>query len=99
GSLLVLGLDGPLTFPEVSETAPASGEVILAARNDAGARFVAESATSWDLPVWVASGELDAVVVLGPELVRGQYGAPPRAKPFPTHRPRPYDETSFAPPH
>ena len=63
GSLLLVDdqlLDGP---PVKIASDTTSLEVIRAAR-EAGLHVVAATPTAWDLPIWVASGELDAICVL-----------------------------------
>lgn len=43
------------------------GDAALAAARQLGARTVARWATAWQLPIWVASEQLDAVVIAGPD--------------------------------
>lgn len=58
GDLLIFSLSKPLTTGDMT-----SLEVLRAAKAD-GAHVVARTPFAWDLPVWLASGELDAINVI-----------------------------------
>ncbi|MGD9633390.1 MAG: hypothetical protein AB7G28_24485 [Pirellulales bacterium] len=58
GDLLLCGLQQPL------ETEGKTSLEILQAAKAAGAQVVARTPFAWDLPVWLASGELDAIDVI-----------------------------------
>jgi hypothetical protein len=58
GDLLIFGLSQPLDFDGKT-----SLEVLRAAKGQ-GAHVVARTPFAWDLPVWLASGELDAIDVI-----------------------------------
>ena len=65
GGLLLVGGD---TLPDVCDV-PADGSLLapLAAARKAGAAIVAMRADAWALPVWIASGKLDAVQIMSAE--------------------------------
>ncbi|MGI9457518.1 MAG: hypothetical protein ACR2NU_13220, partial [Aeoliella sp.] len=63
GDLLVVA-EGPMNQPPIEIGAGATVIEILTAAEDADLRIVALTPTAWELPVWIASGKLDAVAVL-----------------------------------
>jgi hypothetical protein len=64
GDLLIFGLTKPLATENKT-----SLEVLRAAKA-AGAHVVARTPFAWDLPIWLASGELDAINVIHQHALR-----------------------------
>ncbi|MCA9235540.1 MAG: hypothetical protein KDA44_08705 [Planctomycetales bacterium] len=64
GGLLVIGGDPP--FDPCQWNADDSTVAALTAARETGALTVARQATAWDLPLWVASGRLDAIEIMHP---------------------------------
>jgi hypothetical protein len=62
--LLIFGLDKPL------DVAGKTSLEILREAKQAGGHVVARGAFDWDLPVWLASGELDAIEVINQHALR-----------------------------
>lgn len=70
GSLLFFDLEKPLDLSGASSEYPSSGQLLIAAKDQPGVKIVAENAFWWDLPMWLASGRLDAMIVAGDHLQR-----------------------------
>lgn len=64
GGNLLLVASAPLTAPPLELAPQATNLDIISAADDAGLHVVALHPTAWELPVWVASGKLDAVMLL-----------------------------------
>lgn len=64
GELIVCGLSKPL------ETEGKTSLEVLRAAKEQGAHVVARTPFAWDLPVWLASGELDAIDVIHQHALR-----------------------------
>jgi hypothetical protein len=72
GGLLLFGEKSrPEPLKRTSPVSPTS----LAMLNHfkaSGAKVIARSATAWDLPVWIASGKLDAIILIDQQSARGR---------------------------
>ena len=81
GGLLLVGGDDPV---DVCSLGKGDGSLAaLHAAREVGARSIARSAVAWELPIWVASGKLDAVgIITGAKSSAGNQGRPPEN---PTH--------------
>ena len=71
GVLLFYNLDTPLDLGGVRQNAPPQQEAIAAAKRQPHAWVDARIAYGWDVPSWVASGQLDSVQVINSNLRRG----------------------------
>lgn len=90
GDLLFIRTDGPITKSDLNAMGEGSLDDLRNAREQ-GLRVIAADATSWRLPVWLAAGVLDAVVVVDandqPATRRVQrWGKPRDATRFPKER-------------
>jgi hypothetical protein len=85
GGLLLIGGEGAVDVCQWKIDEPSLSA--LAAGREAGACIVALTPTAWHLPLWVASGKLDAVEVLHRHSVRGAAA---------DERERPCDKARFA---
>ena len=63
GGLLLIDVQPPLDLSTATPYAPSSLSVIRDARK-AGGHVIARTPYAWDLPVWLASGELDAIQLI-----------------------------------
>lgn len=70
GDLLFVRPNGPLTDADIKTIGTGALASLQAARG-AGLRVVAADASSWALPVWLAAGVLDAIVVIDPNDTQG----------------------------
>jgi hypothetical protein len=88
GGLLLFGLSRPVDLSVATPTQPSSLAVIEEAKK-AGAHVIARAPYAWDLPVWLASRELDAIAIVNPHALRSgvvdneQDGRPRDLKLFP----------------
>lgn len=88
--LLLYGVAEPLDVNATAEH-PSSVFLLRQAMETKRARAAAERANCWDLPAWIATGQLDAILVAHREVQRS--GAPARELPG-----KPGDRIRFAPP-
>jgi hypothetical protein len=79
GGILLVGGDRAVDVCQWKVNEPSLSS--LAAGRQAGACVVALTPTAWDLPLWVASGKLDAVQVLHRYTMEGASPADPRERP------------------
>jgi hypothetical protein len=80
--LLLFGLPAPLDFSGHAPEYPSSVEVLQTAKETPNVYAVAERATCWDLPAWIATGQLDAVMIAHADLQRpAATGSQPSARP------------------
>lgn len=70
GGLLFFGIKEPLDLAEVESDYPSSAQLLVEAKRDPDVKVIAENAFWWDLPVWLASGRLDGIMVAGDHLLR-----------------------------
>jgi hypothetical protein len=68
--LLFFGLTTPLDFSAATSEFPASVHYLRVAREQGSGLNIAQKAIAWDLPAWIATGQLDAVNILHGELQR-----------------------------
>jgi hypothetical protein len=80
GGLLFFGLPKPLTLEPTAEF-PSSVLYLQQACEQGGVMNVAQKATAWDLPAWIATGQLNAVNILHGELQREGTAAKETGKP------------------
>lgn len=64
GSLLLIGDEPWLRSPPLELPANATSLQVIDLADKAGLRIVAATPTAWELPLWIASGKLDAVCLL-----------------------------------
>jgi len=89
GSLLLFNLEQPLDLSKAKAEYPPQAELLATARKQPGAWIDAQKAYSWDLPVWIATGQLDSVQLANSNLgrktsVNNESGGRPRdARLFP----------------
>lgn len=71
GGLLVIDADSP---PDLSQAIPHSPTSLSLLRNarKAGAHIIARTPFAWDLPLWLASGELDAIQLIHHHSLRNE---------------------------
>ena len=92
GGLLYFGLSEPLDLSNATAEYPPSGKYLIEAKQHEGVQVIAANAFCWDLPMWLASGRLDGVIVAGDHLLRdGVIDNEARGKPR--------DRVLFPPPH
>lgn len=72
GSLLFFNLDHPLDLGGVKAEYPPQAALMVEAKRTSLAWVDAQKAYSWDLPVWVATGQLDSVQLANSNLGRKQ---------------------------
>jgi hypothetical protein len=63
GGLIIIGAEPPLDLSKATPYSPSSLSVIRDARKAHG-HVIARTPYAWDLPVWLASGELDAIQLI-----------------------------------
>jgi hypothetical protein len=68
--LLLFGLPKPLDLAKVGKEYPSSVFLLQEAKQSTDVYAAAERATCWDLPAWVATGQLDAVLIVHPDVQR-----------------------------
>ncbi len=66
GDLLLVG-DSTLDAPPFELSSGATSCECIAAARAAGMQVIAVSPTAWELPLWVTIGEVDKVLLLGPQ--------------------------------
>jgi hypothetical protein len=93
GGLLLFDTAAPLDLSKVSLYSPTSLSILRETRK-AGGDAVARTATAWDLPVWLASGELDAIQLIDHHSLRDN---PDKRDKEAAHS-RPRDEALFGGP-
>jgi hypothetical protein len=72
GGLLLFGPKSPPNpLRRTSPVAPTS-LTLVNQLSESGGRIVARSATAWDLPLWLASGNLDAITLIDRQSARGR---------------------------
>jgi hypothetical protein len=76
--LLLFNLSEPLDLSKLSKEYPSSASLLDEAKRRGGIA-IAERPTCWDLPVWIAAGQLDAVLLAHADLQRD--GAPAKDRP------------------
>ena len=76
--LLFFGLPAPFDLSAATKEYPSSLALLRQAKESRGFA-VAERATCWDLPAWIASGQLDALLLASPDVQRD--GAPTKDAP------------------
>jgi hypothetical protein len=69
GGLLLFGLSKPIDLSGATATRPSSLNVLEDAKND-DAHVIARTPFAWDLPVWLASGKLDAIELVNHHALR-----------------------------
>ena len=87
GALLSIDAKETAVFPKENSEYPSALSLARQLEESGSTTLLAESATSWDLPVWVASGTLDGILVAGPHLIRDPLTAgkwQPAGKPLDT---------------
>ena len=74
GGALLLVSDAPLREPPLNIAEGMSSLAVMREAHAAGMQVISATPTAWDLPVWIASGDLDAVCLLTrqTELMRTQ---------------------------
>jgi len=72
--LLFFGLPKPIDFSSASKEYPSSVDFLRQAKETSSSYVAAERATCWDLPTWIAMGQLDAVLIAHGDVQRD--GAP-----------------------
>ncbi len=70
GWLLFFNLQQPLDMAGFQPEFPPQTDVIAAAKSQAGGWVDAQKAYSWDLPLWVAGGQLDSIQIANSNLGR-----------------------------
>ncbi len=70
GGLLYINLAQPPDLSGASADFPPSSQILVEAKREGDATVIAENAFWWDVPVWLASGRLDAMIVAGSHLQR-----------------------------
>ncbi|MEX0977696.1 MAG: hypothetical protein WDZ48_02525, partial [Pirellulales bacterium] len=82
GTLLFFNLEQPLELGPLKGEYPSQQEAIAKAHSQTGAWVDAQKAYGWDLPLWVASGQLDSIQVINSNLRRsGAADSEPGGKP------------------
>ena len=69
GGLLIFGDSKPVDLSAATLASPTSLSVLREAKK-AGAHVVARTPFAWDLPVWLASGDLDAIEIIHQHALR-----------------------------
>lgn len=69
-SMLLVGSKETPVFPKETSEFPSPLMIARQLKEAGNLTLIAESASSWDLPIWAASGMLDGVMVAGTHLVR-----------------------------
>jgi hypothetical protein len=85
GTLLFFNLQKPLDLAEAGAEFPSQQESIAAAHAQSGGWVDAQKAFGWDLPLWIAAGQLDSVQLADANLgrtsaVNNESGGKPRDK-------------------
>jgi hypothetical protein len=70
GTLLLFNLKEPLDLGELQPEFPPQQEIIGQAKSQDGAWVDAQKVYGWDVPLWVAGGQLDSIQVLNSNLRR-----------------------------
>jgi hypothetical protein len=70
GTLLFFNLQQPLEMAGFEPEFPPQQESILAAKSQPGAWIDAQKAFGWDVPLWVALGQLDSIQLANSNLAR-----------------------------
>jgi hypothetical protein len=70
GSLLFFNLDEPLDLGNQKAEFPPQSEAILKAKSHERAWIDAREAYGWDLPLWIAGGQLDSIQIANSNLQR-----------------------------
>ena len=70
GTLLFFNAKQPLEMASFEAEFPPQQDSIVAAKSRGGAWVDAQKAFSWDLPLWVASGQLDSIQLANSNLAR-----------------------------
>jgi hypothetical protein len=70
GTLLFYNLATPLDLGGLTGEYPPQTEAIAAAKSQPGAWVDAQTAYGWDVPLWVAAGQLDSIQVINSNLRR-----------------------------
>ncbi len=92
GALLFFHLRRPLNITGSSREYPSPMKFVAAAREETGAWIDIEKPFWWDVPVWVASGQVDSIGIANNHMCRGQmYETEAWGKPR--------DATRLPPPH
>ncbi|REK18673.1 MAG: hypothetical protein DWQ37_03820 [Planctomycetota bacterium] len=78
GTLLYFNLPEPLDIGGLSGGYPPQQEAVAEAKQHAGAWVDAQKAYGWDVPLWVAAGQLDSVQVLNSNLRRKEVASSER---------------------
>ncbi len=69
-SLLLLNLKQAIVLDEAGKEYPSPFQIAQQAREQAGVHLCARSATLWDLPALVATGQVDSLIIAGETLER-----------------------------
>jgi hypothetical protein len=70
GGLLMFNLSQPIDLSAATLAAPSSLSVLQDAKKAAEAHAAARTPFAWDLPVWLASGKLDAIELVNQHALR-----------------------------
>ncbi|TWT34596.1 CehA/McbA family metallohydrolase [Blastopirellula retiformator] len=82
GRMIVANANSPLPVQSAKPEFPATLRYLQELKGNANVHRAVDAA-AWDLPLWVASGVVDSVVIAGPELERNGVSkiAPPGSRP------------------
>lgn len=83
GSLLFLRLNSAIELPAANDTATSSVDLINRAKAQPNAWIDVVDPTSWDLPLWLATGKIDSIELINDDILRGPMKIPTsgRARP------------------